>query len=139
MGLWDDLRKSMGAWYDTAAEKTGEMARVGSRRYDIFGIGRDIERHRSEIGKLVHEGILQGRTEFGADPAVLDLVDRIQKLEAELEAKRREIEEIRASESRRPGAADADRRRNREDRRDASADRDPDAGRDPDDTGPPPY
>ncbi len=133
MGLWDDLRKSMGAWYDTAAEKTGEMARVGSRRYDIFGIGREIERHYSEIGKLVHEGILQGRTDFGADPAVLDLVGRIQKLEADLEAKRLEIEAIRASESRRPGALEAERRRNREDRRDAPA------GRYDDDEDPRPY
>ena len=106
MGVWDDLRRNMGAWYDTAAEKTGEMARVGSRRYDIFGIGRDIERHYSEIGKLVHEGLLQGRTDFGADPAVLDLVERIQKLEADLEVKRREIEEIRDSERRRRGLAD---------------------------------
>jgi hypothetical protein len=104
MGLWDDLRKSMGAWYDTAAEKTGEMARVGSRRYDIFGIGREIERHTSEIGKLVYDGLLQGRTDFGADPAIQDLMGRIQKLEADLEAKQREIEAIRASERRRPGS-----------------------------------
>jgi len=41
---------------------------------------------------------------------VMDLVERIQKLEAELEAKRREIEAIRASDPRRPGAADPVRR-----------------------------
>jgi hypothetical protein len=125
MGVWDDLRRNMGAWYDTAAEKTGEMARVGSRRYDIFGIGRDIERHYSEIGKLVHEGLLQGRTDFGADPAVLDLVERIQKLEADLEVKRREIEEIRDSERRRRGLADPGRTRSRGVPRDGDDEDDP--------------
>ncbi|MDO9695489.1 MAG: hypothetical protein Q7W56_12225 [Candidatus Latescibacteria bacterium] len=125
MGVWDDLRRNMGAWYDTAAEKTGEMARVGSRRYDIFGIGRDIERHYSEIGKLVHEGLLQGRTEFGADPAVLDLVERIQKLEADLEVKRREIEEIRDGERRRRGLADPGLTRSRGVPRDDDEEDDP--------------
>lgn len=125
MGVWDDLRRNMGAWYDTAAEKTGEMARVGSRRYDIFGIGRDIERHYSEIGKLVHEGLLQGRTDFGADPAVLDLVERIQKLEADLEVKRREIEEIRDSERRRRGLADPGLPRSRGAPRDDDEEGDP--------------
>jgi len=126
MGLWDDFLKNVGALYDNAAEKTGELARVGSRRYDIFGIGRDIERRYSEIGRLVHEGILQGRTDFGSDPAVMDLVERIQKLEAELEAKRREIEEIRASEARRPGAPDPARRRERDPFADDSWDPDDD-------------
>ncbi len=126
MGLWDDFLKNAGAWYDSAAEKTGELARVGSRRYDIFGIGRDIERRYSEIGRLVHEGILQGRTDFGADPAVMDLVERIQKLEAELEAKRREIEAIRARDARGPGAADPVRRRELDQRRDDFEDPDDD-------------
>ena len=51
MSLWEDVKKNLVSLYGTAAEKTNELAKVGSRRYDIFGLSREIERQFSEIGR----------------------------------------------------------------------------------------
>ena len=106
MALWDDVKRNMVDWYGVAAEKTNELAKVGVRRYDIFGISRDIERQFSEMGSLVYNGLNEGRTDFAEDEALLGLAERVRTLEAELKAKEIEIEEIRQAE-RTAGAASA--------------------------------
>ncbi len=96
MALWDDVKKNLTEWYGTAADKTGELARVGVRRYDIFGLSRDIERQFGEIGSLVYGAVNEERDDVLQDPLLLDLVDKVRELEAELQAKEREISDIKA-------------------------------------------
>jgi hypothetical protein len=98
MALWDDVKKNMGDWYTVAAEKTNELAKVGVRRYDIFGISRDIERQFSEMGNRVYVALGEGRTDFADDLILQGLVERVRTLEAELKAKQDEIEEIRSQD-----------------------------------------
>lgn len=96
MTLWDDVKANLTEWYGVAADKTGELAKVGMRRYDIFGLSRDIERHFSEIGSLVYTALGEGRRDVLEDPVLLSVVDKIRELEQDLQAKEQEISEIKA-------------------------------------------
>jgi len=95
MSLWDEVKKNLLDWYGTAADKTGEMAKVGIRRYDIFGLSRDIERHFSEMGGFVYHALNEGRADFADDPVLLGLVEKIHELEKELQGKENEIDDLR--------------------------------------------
>jgi hypothetical protein len=107
MALWEDVKKNMMDWYGVAADKTNELARVGVRRYDIFGISRDIERQFSEMGSLVYTALNEGRTDLADDPVLLGLMDRVRTLETELKAKEIEIEDIRHQDQAAAAAAAA--------------------------------
>jgi len=107
MALWEDVKKNMVDWYGLAADKTNELARVGVRRYDIFGISRDIERQFSEMGSLVYTALNEGRTDLAEDPVLLGLMDRVRTLEAELKEKESEIQDIRQQDQAAAAAAAA--------------------------------
>ena len=94
MSLWDEVKKNVVDIYSVTTDKTAEMAKVGSRRWDKFGISRDIERQFSELGNLVYTGLQEGREEILDDPAVAVLMTRIGALELELNKKEEEIEDI---------------------------------------------
>jgi hypothetical protein len=95
MSLWEDVKQNLVTWYDTAAHKTGEITKVGLRRYDIFGLSREIERQFGEIGNHVYTAVNAGRTEFAGDPVLDGLVKQVRELEQQLSDKEREIEAIR--------------------------------------------
>lgn len=91
----DDVKRSFADWCSVAAERTAEAAKVTSRRYDKFAIGREIERKLAELGALVHEGLNAGRADILADPRVAELRAAVTDLEQEREAKEQEIAGIR--------------------------------------------
>ncbi|PID81661.1 hypothetical protein CSB20_01855 [bacterium DOLZORAL124_64_63] len=95
MALWDDVKKNLVEWYTVTSEKTSEAARIGTRRWDKFGISRDIERQFSELGNLVYSGLKEGREEILESAEFQQLVHRIENLEEELKHKDEEIERIR--------------------------------------------
>ncbi len=107
MTLWDEVKRNIVNWYETAADKTGELAKVGLRRYDIFGISRDIERQFSEIGSHVYNALKEGRTDFADDPVLASLVAKVDALEQELQRKQEEIERIKAEHAARARQAEA--------------------------------
>jgi hypothetical protein len=108
MALWDDVKTNLVEWYTLTSDKTTEVARVGSRRWDKFGISRDIERQFSELGSLVYVGLKDGAEDILAGEAVQSLVKRIENLESELVAKNEEIENIRAEYARAAAAGGPD-------------------------------
>ncbi len=95
MAMWEDVKRNLVEWYGLTTDKTVEVAKVTSRRYDKFGISRDIERQFSELGNLVYLGMKNGSEELLADPRVQALVERLDQLEQELQAKEEEITSIR--------------------------------------------
>jgi hypothetical protein len=108
MSLFDDVKKNLMEWYTISSDKTTEMARVTSRRYDKFGISRDIERQFGELGSLVYNGLKADKGDILSDPAMTALIERIQGLEDELRLKNEEIERIKEEFSdRRARAAEA--------------------------------
>jgi hypothetical protein len=95
MSLWDDVKKNIGDLYSTTAEKTTEIARIQSRRYDKFGLSREIERQFSELGSIVYSGLQENREGILEEPGIGPIVERITALEQELRRKDEEIEAIR--------------------------------------------
>lgn len=104
MSLRDRVRTNLREWYALAADRTGEVAKISIRRYDKFGLSREIERQFAELGSLVYHAIEEQRDGVLDDPAVRGLVTRIKDLAGDLETKDREIEEIRGQ---RPRPAEA--------------------------------
>ena len=94
MSLFDDVKRNLGEWYALTTEKTSEVARVTTRRYDKFGISRDIERQFGELGSLIYNGLKADRPDLLDDDGVKALVERISGLETELGAKDVELESI---------------------------------------------
>ena len=94
MSLFDEVKKNLMEWYTVSSDKTTEVARITTRRYDKFGISRDIERQFGELGSLIFNGIKEDRQDLLADPAVLGLLERIKGLEDELKVKNEEIDNI---------------------------------------------
>ncbi len=105
MALWDDVKKNLVEWYTLTSDKTAEAARIGSRRWDKFGISRDIERQFSELGSLIYVGIKDGDSDVLNNEPVLELMRRIEDLEEELANKSQEIDGIRAQYARASSAA----------------------------------
>ena len=107
MSLFDDVKKNLMEWYTISSDKTTEVARITSRRYDKFGISRDIERQFGELGSLVFNGLKEDRQDILNDPAIHALLERIRGLEDELQAKNEEIEKIQREFSERRTRAEA--------------------------------
>jgi len=107
MTLWDQVRSNMTEWYAIAADKTGEMARVGVRKYDQFALAREMERSFQDLGRHVVALIRAGAPEIAADERVLALCERIRILEDQLAQKEREIQAIRAAGATAAGRAAA--------------------------------
>jgi hypothetical protein len=96
MPLWEKVKGNLIEWYGVAADKTEEMAKIGVRRYDRFGISRDIERQFTELGSIVYNGITEGREGILEQESLQTILGRIRELEVELKHKEEEIEKIRA-------------------------------------------
>lgn len=95
MSLWEDVKSNMAELYSVTSEKTSELARISTRRYDKFGISREIERQFSELGNFVYMGLKEDKENILTDEVALDLVERLKVLEAELQDKDREIDDIK--------------------------------------------
>jgi len=91
----DDVKRGFADWCAVAAERTAEAAKVTSRRYDKFAIGREIERRCAELGAIVYQGLTTGRVDVLADPRVAELVAAVGELERERALKEEEIAGIR--------------------------------------------
>jgi hypothetical protein len=97
MPLWEQVKGNLMEWYSIAADKTEELAKIGVRRYDKFGISRDIERQFTELGSYVYNAVTGGREDFPVDATLSAIIERIRELEKDLQLKEAEIEEIRAT------------------------------------------
>ena len=107
MSIWDDAKKNLAELYTVTADKTSELAKVSSRRYDKFGLSRDVERQFSELGSIVYLALQDDRKDVLESPEVAALVARIADLEQELRCKDEEIEDIKREHAERKAAAAA--------------------------------
>ena len=103
----DDVKRSFADWCAVAAERTSEAAKITSRRYDKFALGREIERRFADLGSIVYQGLTAGRSDVLGDPRVAELVAAVAELERERALKDEEIDGIRQeyAERRQPGQA----------------------------------
>jgi hypothetical protein len=105
LSIWDEAKKNLVDWYSVTADKTTELAKVTSRRYDKYGLSRDIERQFSELGSLVYNGLREGTEGILEAPEVEALMERIVALEKALRAKDEEIESIKRDHAARKARA----------------------------------
>jgi len=104
VSIWDDAKKNLVEWYSVTADKTTELAKVTSLRYDKFGLSRDIERQFSELGSLVYNGLREEDGDVLASPGVAALMERIAGLEKDLRAKEDEIGAVKKEHAGRKAA-----------------------------------
>ncbi len=96
--LWNKVKKNLVEWYETAYDKTDEMARIGKKKVEITGLNRSIEKHFSEMGGRVYDLIVeQGHrgNRTADDDVVQRLVADVKELESRLRQKEEEIESIK--------------------------------------------
>lgn len=96
--LWNRVKKNLVEWYDTAYDKTDELARIGKKKIEMAGLNRAIEKHLSELGGrlydlVVEQGHRGNRT--ADDDQVQRIVTEVRELERQLQIKEEEIEKIR--------------------------------------------
>jgi gas vesicle protein len=96
--LWSKVKKNLVEWYETAYDKTDELARIGKKKVEITGLNRSIEKHFTEMGGRVYDLIAEkghrgNRT--ADDEVVKRLVAEIKGLEEQLRQKEDEIETIK--------------------------------------------
>ena len=96
--LWNKVKKNLVEWYETAYDKTDELARIGKKKVEITGLNRSIEKHFSEMGGRVYDLIVeQGHrgNRTADDDVVQRLIAEVKELESRLQQKEEEIESIK--------------------------------------------
>lgn len=96
--LWNKVKKNLVEWYETAYDKTDEMARIGKKKVEITGLNRSIEKHFSEMGGRIYDLIVeQGHrgNRTADDDVVQRIVAEVKELESRLRKKEKEIESIK--------------------------------------------
>jgi hypothetical protein len=111
MATWDEVRSNLIDWYTSAAQRTEEWTRVGVGHYDRFGLERQLDRELATLGAEVRR-ILQQEdgTDVRDSEAVQGCLTRIRSLEQAIEAKQREINELRQKSAADPEPGPAEER-----------------------------
>jgi gas vesicle protein len=106
--LWNKVRKNLVEWYETAYDKTDEVARIGKRKIEITGLNRSIEKEMSHLGGEVYHLIsVKGHkgNKTADNEKVRSLVAKISDLENKLKLKEEEIQRIRDLKAEVPGTS----------------------------------
>ncbi|HMA77389.1 MAG TPA: hypothetical protein VKO43_08775 [Candidatus Krumholzibacteriaceae bacterium] len=96
--LWNKVRKNVVEWYETAYDKTDEVAKIGKRKIEITGLNRSIENVMSQLGgEIYHLISVEGHrgNKTADDDKVRTLVRKISDLEDKLKQKEKEIQDIK--------------------------------------------
>ena len=96
--LWSKVKKNLVDWYETAYDKTDELARIGKKKIEIHGLNRSIEKHLAELGGRIYDLVdQQGHrgNKTADDETVKRLIAEVRELEKQLHDKEEEIESIK--------------------------------------------
>ena len=96
--LWSKVKKNLIDWYETAYDKTDELARIGKKKIEITGLNRSIEKHLAELGGRVYDLVAQQGhrgNKTADDETVKRLIAEVRELEKQLHEKEEEIESIK--------------------------------------------
>lgn len=97
---WDRLKRQLQDFYQTAADRTDELARVGARRIDVLSLRRQLSREMIALGSRVYEMIhKEGTANVSEDPEVGRRIAAANDLEQEIVRRENEIDEIRTAAS----------------------------------------
>ncbi len=100
MNSWEEVKQSMGNWFQEAAQGTDRLARLGMRAYDRHGIARDLERDYARLGRLVHRLMSEDENAvLSTDATVRAEMGRIARHQEELHQAEEEMHELRQSKA----------------------------------------
>ena len=95
--LWEKVKKEVSAGASVAAEKAGELSRVGKIKMDIAGVKRDINKTFAELGGFVYHLLAREKAPKVVDQEeVKRLLEQMKTLEVNLQTKEAELEAIRS-------------------------------------------
>lgn len=101
--LWESIKKTLKEGATTAAEKAQEFTQIGKIKVEILRIQGKIERNFTELGGRVYHMITEeNKTRIASDPKVKTFINEIKALEAQLEEKKKELEEVGRKEEVKP-------------------------------------
>lgn len=106
---WDRLKRQLQDFYQAAADKTDELARVGARRIDVLSLRRALSREMVALGARVYELVTkEATTAVAEDPEVIRRIAASRELEQEITRRELEIDQIRAASADRRAAQQSD-------------------------------
>ena len=98
--LWEKVKKGVSAGASIAAEKAGELSRIGKMKLDIAGVNRDINKTFTELGGIAYHLLSEESAPVIADQEeIKQLVEQLKMLELDLQAKEAELETIRSQKN----------------------------------------
>ena len=108
---WDRLKRQLEDFYQTAADKTDELARVGARRIDVMSLRRQFSREMLSLGSRVYEMLTKENAgNVAEDPEVRRRLEAAKSLEEEISRRETEISEIRTAAAERRAGQTSSRR-----------------------------
>ncbi len=104
MGFVDDLTNMVKKGISTVAKKTDEYTKIGKIKVDIIGIKRDIDKKFNELGGKTYQLIAEeNNSKIAANEEVKKIIENVKQLNQSLEAKKNELEQVRAEYARETG------------------------------------
>ena len=106
--IWDDLKSNMKDWSNAAVEKAEEVSKVAVAKTEeltkiskvklvIHQLQRDKNKELSSLGRLVYNHSKEANmSNFTGNAEFFSHVEKIDSLNVEIDAKEKEIEEIKA-------------------------------------------
>jgi len=95
--LWEKVKKGVSAGASVAAEKAGELSRIGKMKLDIAGVNRNINKTLTELGGIAYHLLSEENAPVIADQEeVKQIVEQLKMLEIDLHAKEAELEAMRS-------------------------------------------
>ena len=94
--IFADIRDGLRDGIDLVVKKTGELTKMGKLNIELIGIRREIEELFSELGGRTFEIITKElANDIASDSEVMQLVKKLQELEAKLQDKKTEVNQVK--------------------------------------------
>lgn len=90
MGFWDNVNKELKNAVEEGWSAVKENAKIGKLRLRVHSLHKEADRDFAKIGGIVYEAAKRMENPVN-DPEVLKLIDRIKKIESEVDALEQEI------------------------------------------------
>ncbi len=95
--LFDEIRDGFREGIALVADKADEYTKIGKLQVEILGVQRNIDKLFSELGGRTYELLTEDANKLlSEDEEVRRLMSELKTLEGQLNAKKREIESVKA-------------------------------------------
>lgn len=93
--LWEKIKEGVRHGLSTAAEKGEGISRIAKSRLDISRTRSEIRGTFADLGNLVYDLVVQEQEKIETDGRVLEFVEKVRALEAELTREEERLEALK--------------------------------------------